>query len=211
MTSLVADVASLVPTNGVTSTVALVGAAGVAVGAGVLAVNTDNAPGAAADMAAAPSADVSDALRQHVAAGDTGGVSRSVARQPLVSVQRADKAAAMPASRQNVAGAITETVAATDPRDIAMAMLADYGWSSDQFACLDQLYMRESGWNPSAANPYSGAFGIPQALPGDKMASAGADWQTNPATQLEWGLSYIQDRYGSPCGAWAFSESNGFY
>jgi hypothetical protein len=117
----------------------------------------------------------------------------------------------MPAARQDVSGAVTETVEATDPRDIAMGMLADYGWSSDQFSCLDSLYARESGWNPSAANPSSGAYGIPQALPGDKMAEYGYDWQTNPETQLEWGLAYIQDRYGSPCGAWNFWLSNNWY
>jgi hypothetical protein len=206
---LAADVASLVPTNGVASTVALVGAAGVAVGAGALAVNTQDEAGAAADLAAGPTADVSRLMRQHATA--SGGVSRSASRQPLAAQQRADKAAAMPASRQEVAGGVTETVVPTDPRDIAMTMLADYGWSTDQFACLDALYSRESGWNVSAANPYSGAFGIPQALPGDKMASAGSDWQTNPQTQLEWGLSYIQDRYGSPCGAWGFWESNNYY
>jgi hypothetical protein len=90
-------------------------------------------------------------------------------------------------------------------------MLSKYGWSADQFSCLDEIYMRESRWNPSASNPYSGAYGIPQALPGDKMAAFGADWQTNPATQLAWGLSYIRDRYGSPCGAWAFWESHDWY
>jgi hypothetical protein len=202
----------MVPTNGVAGTVVLVGAAGVAVGAGLLAVDTADDTGPAADLAAGPTADVSNAMRSHVAAGtDSGGISRSLARQPLVAQQRADKAAAMPASRQNVGGAVTETVAATDPRDIARTMLADYGWSTDQFSCLDALYMHESGWSVSAANPYSGAFGIPQALPGDKMATAGSDWQTNPRTQLEWGLSYIQDRYGSPCGAWSFWESNNFY
>jgi hypothetical protein len=195
-----------------TTAAVLVGAAGVAVGAGVLAVNTNDEAGATPEAAAAPTADVSSALRQHVeAAKDGGGISRSVTREPLKSVQRADKAAAMPATRQDVRGAITETVAPTDPRDIAMTMLADYGWSSSEFSCLDQLYLHESGWNPAAANPSSGAYGIPQALPGDKMASAGSDWQTNPATQLAWGLSYIQDRYGSPCGAWSFWESNNFY
>jgi hypothetical protein len=207
---LAADVASLVPTNGVTSTVALVGAAGVAVGAGVLAVNTQDEAGAA-DLAAGPTADVSGMMRQHTVASDSGGVSRSASRQPLVAQQRADKAAAMPVSRQEVAGAVTETVVPTDPRDIAMTMLADFGWSTDQFSCLDALYSHESGWNVSAANASSGAYGIPQALPGDKMASAGSDWQTNPQTQLEWGLSYIQDRYGSPCGAWGFWESSGYY
>jgi hypothetical protein len=195
----------------VAGTVALVGAAGIAVGAGVLAVDPQDQTGPTADVAAGPTADVSDAMRQHAAASDLGGISRSMSRTPLVAQQHADKAAAMPAVRQKVAGAVTKTVAATDPRDIAMTMLADYGWSSDQFSCLDSLYAHESGWNASAANPYSGAYGIPQALPGDKMASAGSDWQTNPRTQIEWGLSYIQDRYGSPCGAWSFWEGNNFY
>jgi hypothetical protein len=195
----------------VTGAAAMVGVAGVAVGAGMVAVNARGGPDPSADVAAGPTANVADAMRQHVAAGEAGGVSRSISREPLVAKQRADKTAAMPAKRQEVAGAVTETVAATDPRDIAMSMLADYGWSSSQFSCLDSLYSHESGWNASAANPYSGAYGIPQALPGDKMASAGADWRTNPATQLEWGLSYIQDRYGSPCGAWSFWESNNFY
>jgi hypothetical protein len=99
----------------------------------------------------------------------------------------------------------------TNPRTIARNMIYGYGWGTNaQFACLDQLWSRESGWNPSASNP-SGAYGIPQALPGSKMASAGADWATNPETQIRWGLNYIQGRYGSPCGAWAQSVSSGWY
>jgi len=90
-------------------------------------------------------------------------------------------------------------------------MLAGYGWSSAQFSCLDSLWMRESGWNVHAQNPSSGAYGIPQALPASKMATAGADWQTNAATQIRWGLSYISSRYGSPCGAWAHEEADGWY
>lgn len=80
-----------------------------------------------------------------------------------------------------------------------------------QFGCLDSLFNRESGWNPSAANPSSGAYGIPQALPGSKMASAGSDWRTNPYTQVRWGVSYIKSRYGTPCSAWAHSQSVGWY
>ncbi|GAB2445405.1 hypothetical protein GCM10027062_27500 [Nocardioides hungaricus] len=102
-------------------------------------------------------------------------------------------------------------LSAGDPRDIARALMPRFGFSSDQFGCLDSLWTRESGWNPAAENPSSGAYGIPQSLPGSKMASAGADWATNPATQIEWGLGYIRDRYGSPCGAWAQSESVGWY
>ena len=105
----------------------------------------------------------------------------------------------------------TENLAVADPRDIARALLDEFGFGQDQFGCLDSLYSRESGWRVDADNPYSSAYGIPQALPGSKMASAGADWATNPVTQIRWGLGYIQDRYGSPCGAWAHSESNGWY
>ena len=105
----------------------------------------------------------------------------------------------------------TESLADGDPRDIARALLGEFGFGQDQFGCLDSLYMRESGWRWNADNPSSSAYGIPQALPGSKMASAGSDWATNPITQIRWGLGYIQDRYGSPCGAWAHSESHGWY
>ena len=89
-------------------------------------------------------------------------------------------------------------------------MVIARGWGEDQFACLVALFNRESGWNVYAANP-SGAYGIPQALPGSKMATAGADWATNPATQISWGLGYIAARYGTPCGAWGHSQSAGWY
>jgi hypothetical protein len=98
-----------------------------------------------------------------------------------------------------------------DPRGIARIMVADRAWSSSQFKCLNLLWNRESRWNYRARNPSSGAYGIPQALPGRKMASAGADWRTNPVTQITWGLGYIDDLYGTPCGAWSHSESHGWY
>jgi uncharacterized protein YabE (DUF348 family) len=94
---------------------------------------------------------------------------------------------------------------------IARDMMANYGWNNDaQYNCLVVLWDHESGWNVHAANP-SGAYGIPQALPGYKMASAGSDWQNNAATQIRWGLGYIGDRYGSPCGAWSFWQGHGWY
>ena len=105
----------------------------------------------------------------------------------------------------------TRTVELGDPRDIAQSMIADRGWSQSEFSCLDSLWVKESGWDPRAANPTSSAYGIPQALPGSKMATAGADWETNPATQIAWGLGYIADRYGSPCSAWSHSQANGWY
>ncbi|HEY8472890.1 MAG TPA: transglycosylase SLT domain-containing protein [Natronosporangium sp.] len=96
-------------------------------------------------------------------------------------------------------------------RAIGCALLLDNGFSLDQMSCLDSLWTKESGWNERAQNPSSGAYGIPQALPGDKMASHGDDWRTNPATQISWGLDYIAGRYGTPCGAWSHSQANGWY
>jgi hypothetical protein len=93
---------------------------------------------------------------------------------------------------------------------IAYNMLASFGFSTSQFSCLDPLWNQESGWRYNAENP-SGAYGIPQALPGSKMATAGADWLTNPATQIKWGLGYIQSRYGTPCNAWSHEQSYGWY
>lgn len=94
---------------------------------------------------------------------------------------------------------------------IALQMITGMGWGANEYDCLVALWNRESGWNVYAHNASSGAYGIPQALPGDKMASAGADWATNPATQIQWGLSYIVGRYGTACGAWAHSETEGWY
>jgi hypothetical protein len=135
----------------------------------------------------------------------------------LARKRAAQRRAAAAAAAANQAGQSsggspgTAAVPAGSPQQIAMAMLGSYGWSSSEFSCLDQLWTRESGWNPQAANPYSGAFGIPQALPGSKMASAGADWATNPATQIRWGLGYIREMYGSPCGAWSHEVATGAY
>jgi flagellar biosynthesis GTPase FlhF len=81
----------------------------------------------------------------------------------------------------------------------------------DQWTCFSNIVDHESDWNYRAVNPSSGAYGLFQALPGSKMASAGADWQTNPATQIKWGLNYMNERYGSPCGAWSFWQANHWY
>ena len=92
----------------------------------------------------------------------------------------------------------------------AYGAVASRGWGEDQYSCLVSLWNKESGWRVNAANP-SGAYGIPQALPGSKMATAGSDWETNAGTQIEWGLGYISGRYGTPCGAWAHSGDVGWY
>ncbi len=92
----------------------------------------------------------------------------------------------------------------------AQQLVAARGWGGDQFSCLELLWNKESGWRSDAANP-SGAYGIPQALPGDKMASVGSDWQTNAVTQITWGLNYIAGVYGTPCAAWGHSQATNWY
>ncbi len=121
---------------------------------------------------------------------------------------QADKVAAA-AAAQRAGLAISYT--GQDPKEIAAIQVAARGWGSDQYQCLVNLWNRESHWNPYAENASSGAYGIPQALPGSKMASAGADWRTNPATQITWGLGYIAGRYGTPCAAWGHSNGYGWY
>ena len=111
-------------------------------------------------------------------------------------------------------GVVYVTSTPPDPgtaQSIAYNMMASFGFSpSAFFGCLLDIWNRESNWRYDAENP-SGAYGIPQALPGSKMATAGPDWQTNPATQIRWGLGYIKAIYGDPCKAWAFEEANGYY
>jgi hypothetical protein len=94
---------------------------------------------------------------------------------------------------------------------IAYEMVIARGWSQAEYECLVALWTRESNWRVNAHNPTSGAHGIPQALPGDKMATVGADWETNPVTQITWGLGYIAGRYGTPCAAWEHSELKNWY
>ena len=101
--------------------------------------------------------------------------------------------------------------AQTDPKSVAELLALDHGWGAGQFSCLDNLWTKESGWRWNASNGSSGAYGIPQSLPGSKMSSAGSDWATNPVTQIKWGLGYIAGRYGTPCGAWSQSQAVNWY
>ncbi|MDR7383931.1 ubiquitin-like domain-containing protein [Promicromonospora iranensis] len=113
-----------------------------------------------------------------------------------------------------VVGTMDVATAPVDPgsaRALGQAMAAERGWGAGEFSCLDRLWEKESGWRWNADNPSSSAYGIPQALPGSKMATVGSDWLTNPATQIEWGLGYISGRYGTPCTAWAHSVEVGWY
>jgi hypothetical protein len=130
------------------------------------------------------------------------------ATQNTGTAQPAASASAQPVPSATASAA---PAAAGSPQQIAQAMLASFGWSSGQFSCLDPLWAHESGWSVTAYNAGSGAYGIPQALPGSRMASAGPDWQTNAATQIRWGLEYIKGTYGSPCAAWDHEQATGWY
>lgn len=126
---------------------------------------------------------------------------------PAPVAEPADDAAAAAGSAPAAAAVPNPTGAQAE----AWAQVQARGWGADQFVCLVSLWQKESGWRVNATNSSSRAYGIPQSLPGSKMASAGADWQTNPATQIKWGLGYIAGRYSTPCGAWGHSQSVGWY
>jgi len=149
--------------------------------------------------------------RDRLAAASRRAAARREARRRAAAQRAAERAAARQAQQPAASPASAPAVPSGSPQQIAAAMLGSFGWPSSQFGCLQSLWNAESGWNPSASNPISGAYGIPQALPGSKMASAGPDWQTNPATQIKWGLGYIQQVYGSPCAAWSHEQSTGWY
>jgi len=134
---------------------------------------------------------------------DQSVTGESVTTQPVTQVT-------VTGTKAPPATAPAATVTPGSAQAIAYDMVIARGWDDSEFNCLVALWNRESGWRTNAANP-SGAYGIPQALPGSKMASAGADWQTNPATQITWGLGYISGRYGTPCGAWGAFQSKGWY
>lgn len=135
----------------------------------------------------------------------------AIARRQAARKRAAGLAASKAAAQPGQTAAAAVPAASGSPRQIAEAMLGSFGWSSSQFSCLDPLWEHESRWSVTAANPGSGAFGIPQALPGSRMASAGPDWETSAATQITWGLRYIRDTYGSPCAAWSHAQATGWY
>lgn len=165
----------------------------------VTAYNADQAAKAAARKAAAEKA------ARAAAAARAAQAAAAAKAQAQQARQNSPRQAPSPAPASVGTPVI---VSGGSPQAIAQQMMSSrYGWGSDQFQCLDALWNRESGWRVNAANS-SGAYGIPQALPGSKM---GPGWQNNAAVQIAWGLGYIQSRYGTPCGAWAHSQSTGWY
>ncbi|MEU6758797.1 transglycosylase SLT domain-containing protein [Streptomyces sp. NPDC046685] len=120
--------------------------------------------------------------------------------------REAKEAASRSAARDAGDFALQSSYTVAQVKAIAQQMVP-----AGQFQCFSNIINQESTWNYKAVNSSSGAYGLVQALPGSKMASAGADWRTNPATQIKWGLNYMEDRYGSPCAAWTFHQANGWY
>jgi hypothetical protein len=195
-------------------------ATGFAVGSGSLSLSADGGPSSSTTSVADPGAAAAADPGASTASGtDTAAeLATAEADRAKQVVTRSDsRAKADPLKKDTLSLGAGNTMSRTEdlsdesPQDIARALLSTYGWSADQFGCLDSLWERESHWNVYADNPSSSAYGIPQALPGSKMSSAGPDWATNAVTQIKWGLGYIADRYGSPCSAWGHSESHGFY
>lgn len=166
-------------------------------------------------------ADIDD-LSERLAAAVAAEEARRAAEE--AAAKAAAEEAARVAAEEAARAAAAASVAAASPvastgdnspgaaqaaaRDI---MASQHGWGDGEFSCLVSLWNKESGWNYAAYNRSSGATGIPQALPGSKMASAGSDWASNAVTQVRWGLGYIAGRYGSPCSAWDHSQNVGWY
>jgi hypothetical protein len=162
-----------------------------------------DAQAAAADAAAKKSAE--EAAR--ISAAKTAEAKKEAAEEKAERDREAKEARA---NRDSVRDASTfsakSSYSVAEVQAIARQMIP-----ADQFQCFSNIVDHESSWNYQAQNASSGAYGLVQALPGSKMSSAGADWQTNPATQIKWGLNYMNSRYDSPCGAWSFWQANSWY
>jgi hypothetical protein len=154
------------------------------------------------------------AAQKRAAARKAAAHQRAVARARAARLAAAKAAAAQRAREAAAAAARKVRVTAPVVRHTSLSAVKQYAFNkvgATQFSCLDKLWTLESGWSVTETNSSSGAYGIPQSLPGSKMASAGADWRTNPYTQIDWGLGYIHSRYGTPCAAWAHSLAHNWY
>jgi hypothetical protein len=201
------------PRRALRTGVALTGLAAAVTGISVTGGLATSDPGltpAAADVAPTTSA----APVQSAPSGEEAATDELLARRAerQVTSRSSHRDAAKATALTMSAGPVvtkSQSLSQGDPRDIARALLPMYGFSSDQFSCLDSLYMSESGWRIDADNPTSSAYGIPQAL--TQLHDLPADYMTSAESQIRWGLEYIQDTYGSPCGAWSFKAGHGWY
>jgi hypothetical protein len=149
-------------------------------------------------------------LQDALTAAKAAEAARVKAEAERVAAEKAAKEAAE--KKRRAAAALAAANTPEGAKAVARTMAAErYGWGEGEFSCLAKLWTKESGWNYQAYNSNGGATGIPQALPGSKMATAGADWRTNAATQIAWGLGYIDRAYGSPCAAWGHSQAVNWY
>jgi murein DD-endopeptidase MepM/ murein hydrolase activator NlpD len=165
-----------------------------------------DAQAAAADAAAKKAAEESARLQ----AAKTAEAKKKAAEERAEKARAEAEAAEARANRSAVRDA--SSFSAQSSYTIAQVQaMARQMVPADQFQCFSNIVDHESSWNYRAQNPSSGAYGLMQALPGSKMSTAGADWQTNPATQIKWGLNYMENRYGGPCGAWSFWQANHWY
>ncbi|MET3904828.1 hypothetical protein [Paenarthrobacter sp. 4246] len=174
---------------------------------------------AAVDKAAAEKAAAEKAAADQ-AAGEKAAAEKAAADQAAAEKAAADAAAKQAADAAAAAAAAEAAAAAAAPKAVddpaaakayAASILGNYGWSASEMTALNTLWEKESNWRTTATNASSGAYGIVQSLPASKMATAGADWQTNYQTQIKWGLNYIKERYGSPSAALGFHLANNWY
>ncbi|MCG6495401.1 transglycosylase SLT domain-containing protein [Kitasatospora sp. A2-31] len=228
--SLITGITTLVVASAATAALAIPQGGGVAEAAapaagvtGTTGVSVDGQPvadqAAQADAAAAAAAAQAEAAAQAAQAQAQADAEAAAAAQAQAAQAQADAAA----KAQAEAKAKADAQAAASRSQQRSALNAKPGYSGSpreiaaqivpagQLQCFSNIVSHESSWNPRAVNASSGAYGLVQALPGSKMASAGADWRTNPATQIKWGLDYMNSRYGSPCAAWSFWQSHHWY
>ena len=200
------------------ATTAVVATTGITAAVHAVAAEPDPSPKPRATTSAAPHTAAAPVVpdvsleRSAIAAGEHRADKRIDKRRAHAKAVREARerarAARQEASRERAARSSVRTLSSGGARGLAAQMASSrYGWGSDQFSCLNSLWERESGWNVHASNP-SGAYGIPQALPGSKM---GGDWRNDAAQQISWGLGYIKGRYGNPCGAWGSFQDKGWY
>jgi hypothetical protein len=203
---------------------AAVAATGIAVSSGILAQQDAVGDDASAALRAAPhlegdvTTDLAERVRSTSRSDDRTAVDEKSADDKSSDKGQADsnannkKRADGKKRRERSTGdkaARTARLSAKNPRAVARALLPTYGFSADQFGCLNALYISESNWNPRADNPTSSAYGIPQAL--TETHDLPDDYMTNPVTQIRWGLGYIRSAYGTPCAAWQFKQANNWY
>ncbi|MGN7252077.1 MULTISPECIES: hypothetical protein [unclassified Arthrobacter] len=172
------------------------------------AAKAATAKAAAAKAAAAKTAAANAAAAKTAAAANAAAVAKANAAQAAAAKAAAAKAAAVAKAKAAAPVALNDPAGA---QAYAATKLGSYGWAADQMQCLKRLWTKESEWRTTATNASSGAYGIVQSLPAEKMATAGADYRTNYRTQINWGLDYIQERYGSPCGALNWHLAHNWY